>query len=365
VPHDNRYAWEGGRTASGRSLRITGAALAGRPVYFDVATVGAISSERRNWFLPSRRPWAELLLAGVVVGAVAGAIVLARRNLRLGQGDPQGAKALCAVVLCGTSMWTLIAAHHVPVISEEWRLFEFAAVSSVGWAGFSWLMYMGLEPYVRRWWPTSLIGWTRLVSGRARDAIVGREVLAGLLAGVVVDALLILRFELARRGGLNLAPYNTAVDPGFNPLLESLRSGRHFAGVLTFLTLDALQFALGGLFLLVVIRMVVRRSWLAILVWTLLASALNLLEGSALGLTFLYAAATAAIAALVLLRRGLLALAVMLFCSRLLARLPLTLDLDAWYVGISVVTLCLIGALATCGFVLALARGPSVDERSC
>jgi hypothetical protein len=66
----------------------------------------------------------------------------------------------------------------------------------------------------------------------------------------------------------------------------------------------------------------------------------------------------------VLLRRGLLSFAVMLFCSRLLARVPLTFDVDAWYVGVTVVTLCMIVALATCGFVLALERGPSFRGRT-
>jgi hypothetical protein len=213
VPHDNRFIWRKNQSPTPDQLRIVGAALAGRPVYFDVATVGATSNERRNWFLPSRRPWTELLLAGVVVGAFAASVVLARRNLRRRQSDPRGANTLSAIVVCGTTLWTLLAAHHVPILSEEWRLVELTLVSALGWAGLSWVMYTGLEPQVRRWWPTTLSAWTRFVSGHAHDRIVGRDVLIGFLAGIAVDALLILRFALARRAAVNLEPYNTSFDP--------------------------------------------------------------------------------------------------------------------------------------------------------
>ncbi len=44
------------------------------------------------------------------------------------------------------------------------------------WGGFTWLMYVSLEPYVRRVWPRTLISWTRLLSGYVRDPLVGRDV---------------------------------------------------------------------------------------------------------------------------------------------------------------------------------------------
>ena len=35
-------------------------------------------------------------------------------------------------------------------------------------AGIVWLAYLGIEPWIRRHWPTSLISWTRLlVAGRS------------------------------------------------------------------------------------------------------------------------------------------------------------------------------------------------------
>ena len=49
-----------------------------------------------------------------------------------------------------------------------------------------WLTYLGLEPYVRRFSPDSLIGWTRLVAGSWRDPRVGRDVMIGVAAGLAM-----------------------------------------------------------------------------------------------------------------------------------------------------------------------------------
>ena len=52
--------------------------------------------------------------------------------------------------------------------------------------GILWLTYLGLEPYVRRFSPDSLIGWTRLLAGGWRDPRVGRDVMIGIGAGVLM-----------------------------------------------------------------------------------------------------------------------------------------------------------------------------------
>ena len=42
-----------------------------------------------------------------------------------------------------------------------------------------WVVYIALEPYVRKFWPDSLLGWSRLLAGHIRDPRVGRDVLIG------------------------------------------------------------------------------------------------------------------------------------------------------------------------------------------
>ena len=44
-------------------------------------------------------------------------------------------------------------------------------------AGALYLLYLGLEPFVRRSWPTMLVGWSRVLAGRIRDPLIGRDIL--------------------------------------------------------------------------------------------------------------------------------------------------------------------------------------------
>ena len=48
----------------------------------------------------------------------------------------------------------------------------------------AWLAYLGIEPWIRRHWPASLISWSRLLAGSFRDPLVGRDVLLGAAFGV-------------------------------------------------------------------------------------------------------------------------------------------------------------------------------------
>ena len=56
-------------------------------------------------------------------------------------------------------------------------------------AGPIMTLYLAVEPFVRRVWPTMLVSWSRLLSRTRttwRDPVIGRSVLAGLVAGVVL-----------------------------------------------------------------------------------------------------------------------------------------------------------------------------------
>ena len=51
--------------------------------------------------------------------------------------------------------------------------------------GVFYLVYLALEPFVRRSWPTMLVGWSRALSGRVPDPVVGRDLIVGVVAGLV------------------------------------------------------------------------------------------------------------------------------------------------------------------------------------
>jgi hypothetical protein len=247
----------------------------------------------------------------------------------------------------GGILWAVLRAHHAPLVVEEWNFLLIATGWALVWTAFAWLIYISLEPYVRRWWPHTLISWARLLSGRVRDPLVGRDILAGLLAGVGLVALLIARVEVSRRLGVVVRPLDQAYS------LEALRLVSYF-GLIVYFAIDTLNFALAMLGTLLLIRVIVRSERISVVIWVLSVATLNLGVG-AMPWDLVFAVALAAFAVAVLLRFGLVSTAVMLLFTDLMTRLPITLSARAWYFPLSMLTMFLIGALAVYGFVVSLA----------
>jgi serine/threonine-protein kinase len=112
-----------------------------------------------------------------------GVLSLAIRNLRLKRGDCHGAFRI-AVFGALTGYVALKMGIHFP--SSLYDLIDFWLVTDsqpIQWAFIGWLYYIALEPEVRRTWPHTLISWSRLLAGRLRDPLVGRDVLVGVTAG--------------------------------------------------------------------------------------------------------------------------------------------------------------------------------------
>jgi len=82
----------------------------------------------------------------------------------------------------------LLRPHVMPVGIDITRMFT-AIGGALFDAALMWLTYLGLEPYVRRYSPDSLIGWTRLTAGRWNDSRVGADVMIGVSAGLAMTVL--------------------------------------------------------------------------------------------------------------------------------------------------------------------------------
>jgi len=86
--------------------------------------------------------------------------------------------------------WALLTFHLVP--RPEYINVQFIGLGiPLFWASLTWIGYMAVEPYARRSWPKLMVSWQRLLSGRFRDPLVGRDVLLGGLAGSAVGVVLI------------------------------------------------------------------------------------------------------------------------------------------------------------------------------
>jgi serine/threonine-protein kinase len=315
------------------------------------------------WSRPPRTPSSatrpgfnafEFFVASVFTVLLVGGALLARRNLRLGRGDRRGALRVAAFVFfCWMFDWAL-EARHVGNISE-YPLFIYALGVSLFLGGLSWLIYIALEPLIRRRWPDSLIAWTRLLSGRFTDPLVGRVLLAGALLGVF-QAISVEVGQLTRRAFEATPPI-----PPF-PWDLTLLGPRAVAGHLVGASAVSMFLALGFALLFFLLRAVLRKEWLAVGAFTLIMAvplsgvATERVEASGL-IAAAFGLVKAAAFILVFLRFGLLALVFGNFFGHFL-EFPLTTDSSAWYAGTSLFLLLVLAALAVYGFRIALAGRP-------
>jgi len=190
-----------------------------------------------------------------------------------------------------------------------------------------------------------LLGWSRLLSGSVRDSRVGRDVLVGLSAGVAW-----LLIDAARR----LLPQAL----GQPPVLSRLGGEFMFTGtadavrVWAILAVRTLIPAFSTVVLFVLLRLVTKRQWAAVLLgaiaifmwWSSFTSAPVL---------WLEVAAELLIVGLftsVMIRFGLLPALIALFVSSVGQVVPLTLDVTHWSAAPSNHTLALVVVLALFGF---------------
>ncbi len=113
-------------------------------------------------------------------------MLLALRNWRQGRADRRSAWRLAVFVFVAMLIMWLCGYHHVLML-EEVEAVEHGVAKSLLLAAGTWLLYVAVEPFVRRFWPRTLISWTRLMRGRLRDPLIGQDVLLGVLAGCAAE----------------------------------------------------------------------------------------------------------------------------------------------------------------------------------
>jgi len=350
---DRRAAWTSVSPENPEAtLRIEAGAYHAKPVYFRVladASAGSAGDERERLTTLQAGRLINLVL---LLACLAGAAALARRNLALGRGDRRGAFRV-ATFVGGAFMaaWTL-QADHVPDAVEEVKLLMLAAGRSLVSAGICWLVYVALEPYVRQRWPTILISWNRLLVGRFRDPVIGRDILIGGLFGILGTLLTTVLYFAPGWFG-DPPPQPVAVSS-----LSFLGLRYQLAQLLEILTTAVLE-PMGLLLLLLLLLVVVRRRRPAVVVLcVLLAGVTTLVTLPPGGNLYLHAAFHGMVAAalvFLLMRFGLLAVMVAVFYMLLLRDYPITADWQAWYVEASLFAMLVAGGLALYGFFTSLA----------
>lgn len=340
---DTRAAWEGIWPGHPElPLRIEAASYRGKPVYFNLISA---------WTKPDRMQEAERTTGETVQSAIGIltlfaviilGIVLARGNIRSGRGDRRGAARLALLAFALMWLGGILFAHHIPTILEI-RVFWIVTGWGLIAGAIAWLLYVALEPHVRKRWPSSLISWSRLLAGQMRDPVVGRDLLVGILAGVFWA--LTFRVVTLMPGWMGKMPL-----PPESSLDYVILAGLRFTVGDVMLNFALFVFfSLVLFFIFFLIRLVLRIQWVAALVTVLVVSlpsafgdhpVLNTAENVVLW----------GFALLLLFRFGLFTIVVGLCLFNILQAYPLTSRLSLWYAEPTIFVFSLILAAAVFGF---------------
>jgi len=295
---------------------------------------------------------ADIVWSVIVMTLFFGGGWMARRNLRAGRSDRRGAARLAgAIMALLLAMWAF-GGHHVSTLGEL-DVLALGLGNAVLVAGTLWLVYLALEPFARRHWPTMLVSWTRLLGGGWRDPLVGRDVLFGAAAGSVVALLMgpLRRLVPVWLGEPPPAPR------GFLDI-SSLRSS--IAWILWGPAI-AVVWVLGIVLFLVIVRRLVRRAWIAAVIVTLFFT-LNFLGLPSPHVTLPITALATGVLVALAIRLGILAAMVCESSGRLLAYFVMTPETSAWYFYPGALAAAAVLALAIWGYTAAKAPSAAPAE---
>jgi hypothetical protein len=245
-------------------------------------------------------------------------------------------------------------AHHVPDAWEMGLLVK-SLCAALFMAVAGAVFYLAIEPFARRFWPDAFISLTRLQAGRYRDPLVASQILGG-----VVVALAFVVYDLSATRLLE------GRDTILLPLLDTLGRPGYAIGILLFDVPRTFITPLVVLVLLVLLRQITRRTWLAYVLSVIVMTAVivpygSIYPSSAMRVERLVAAA---IPFVLLHRWGLLAFIsyqfVLWFSSFPLAP-------AAWYAGQTFLLLAVPAALAAWALwvILTAQRSPTSDWSFC
>jgi serine/threonine-protein kinase len=350
-PFDAQAAWEGVYPGQpDTKIRIEAATFRGLPVYFQL--VNPWKQPIRQEETPTPTPERILQAAVIVIFMVilVGAALLARHNLRLGRGDRKGAMRLAGFVFLLTNVTWLFGAHHVPSVSGEFSTFMESLAFGLLVGCMLWLVYVALEPFVRRRWPGRIISWNRLLAGDWRDPLVGRDLLLGAFFGSALVLVGYTQVIVPRWAGLPPTQPATVV-------LRGLLGFQYVPNLVVAQVLNSLTFPAILMFLLLLLTIVTRRERVAVvLLWLVYAT--PYLGGGYIYLDAPYGLIISAATVFILLRFGMLTLVFTQFFILFFNFYPVTSDFSAWYAGSSAFAALLGAGLMLYGFKSSLAGQP-------
>ena len=352
---DSRVAWTGTLAHMPEvPIRIDAASHRGWPTYFQFTG---------PWVRPSRmqaaagnRGRVAAVVANVIIGPalIFGAALMARRNLKRGRGDRRGAARAGGFILIVHMLAWMFRAHHLPDANLETGQFFDALSVALFQAGLFWIFYLAIEPHVRRVWPHILITWSRLTGGSVRDPLVGRDLLVGTAAGLLLTVItLAYQYVPVLMGRPEFAPPV--------PDLDALESATDLIGNILLRLSNALQNGAMGVLGLVLLRMLLRRTSYAYVAGCLLfgfMAAQGQFESNMPMLDYTFGVLLCMVLLLLVLQFGMFATVVAFFAHFSTTGIAATMDPSRVNFEAGVILLSLLAIIAMFGFYLARAGEP-------
>jgi serine/threonine-protein kinase len=254
-------------------------------------------------------------------------------------------------------VWALASDHATPKGAVE-GLWQTALPFAVFWGVLVSLYYLAIEPWVRRELAGRQISWSRVLAGRWRDPLVGRDILLGLLWSI--GSALLGRLGEFYVLGIGGPPTAVPWVPNESRYLVNLMGP---FSAMTGIVHSVWSGFVNGFFFfafLVVFSLLLRKKWFAVaaMVAYLTLSPALLSEGTPEFISYLLAFLWAVLIVIGMFRFGLLAMVIQSFAFVFLRQTFITPDFSTWYGASSLVALIAISALALVGFRLSVLGRP-------
>jgi eukaryotic-like serine/threonine-protein kinase len=355
---DTRTAWTGPEPgAPGQPLRVEAAAYRGKPVYFQLVSPWTTPTRMAKTIAERARITPASAIGTLAIfSIIVAAGLIARHNLRKGRGDRRGAFQLAAFVSIVALIVGLLTDKHVADPNTEMnRLF----VTQPLWAaGLLWVLYLAVEPYVRRLWPATIVSWSRLMARQWRDPLVGRDILFGVALGVLIYVIDLGSGFLAERLGHPFSPRT--------PSLDGLLGTRHVLALVGNQVFNAILNAIFLVFGMVLLKLIVRREWAAVSVAIALftfTSARGIGDAGSWTINVASVALYMTIMVLTVRYLGLLATVMLYLVNSVVSNAAFTLDTSRWFFSDSLLLLLIPLAMACYGFYASRGGEPLLGRR--
>jgi protein kinase-like protein len=336
--YDERGAWDGADPLHpDQKVHVEAAAFRGKPVYFETTYPWDVPTRQQEHPPSAAERVFVVSIIAVFMTALIGSVLIARRNLRLGRGDIQGALRVAFIYFAARILYWLFGTHHPGTVEGEFLLMLYQVSLATFSAFYLWLLYIAIEPFIRRRWPHRIISWSRLLRGEFRDPLVGRDILIGALCGGLMILINLSTVVVLRGLG---RPYGLITSPG------STLVGSHFFARLAAQVTAGLFFSLIMFFLLLLAVILLRNEWVALTLVLIVTMLLGTLVAGGSLRDIPAAVLSGSILMFLLYRYGLLAVAVAVFFLHLFVFYPITTELRAWYAVDFVIAASLLVAAA-------------------